>query len=126
VLTSIADSRKRSLNTSISALFWRTDCVPYEYPHRTNLRVYDVLSIFFEAFPIVFGEVHGFNLGEVGISFLGILVGAVFIGTPLYFIWKWKYQPKHFDKDFNMAPELQLPSACVSALCLPISLFWFG
>lgn len=88
--------------------------------------IYGILYIFFEAFPIVFGEKHGFNLGEVGLSFLGILVGAVAIGTPLYFIWKWKYQSKHFDKDFNMAPEHQLPSACVGAVCLPISLFWFG
>ncbi|KAF1988013.1 MFS general substrate transporter [Aulographum hederae CBS 113979] len=88
-----------------------------------------VMNIFhssFEGFPIVFGEIHGFNAGEVGLSFLGLLVSANGLVLPGYFIWKWKVQTKHFDKDFNIVPEMQIPPAFLGALCLPVSLFWFG
>ncbi|KAL2851938.1 major facilitator superfamily domain-containing protein [Aspergillus pseudoustus] len=57
--------------------------------------IYRILYIWFEAFPIVFGEIHGFNPGEVGLSFLRIL----------------KYQSKHYNKNWNMQPEYQLPPA---------------
>ncbi|KAE8153979.1 major facilitator superfamily domain-containing protein [Aspergillus avenaceus] len=87
--------------------------------------IYGILYIWFEAFPIVFSEIHGFNLGETGLAFMGILIGA-FAAVAGYFVWKWKYQAKHFDENGTIAPEHQLPPACVGAFALPISLFWFG
>ncbi|BAE56292.1 unnamed protein product [Aspergillus oryzae RIB40] len=87
--------------------------------------IYGILYIFFEAFPIVFSEIHGFNMGQTGLAFLGILIGAILI-IPCYFYWKAKYQSQHFDQNWNIAPEHQLPPACVGAFALPISLFWFG
>lgn len=87
--------------------------------------IYGILYIWFEGFPIVFSEIHGFNEGETGLAFLGLLVGTC--GTiPVYFHWKWKYQSKYFDRSGNIQPEYQLPPACVGAFALPISLFWFG
>jgi DHA1 family multidrug resistance protein-like MFS transporter len=88
--------------------------------------IYGILYIWFEAFPIVFGEIHGFNPGEVGLSFLGILVSSCIIAIPAYFYWKWKYQSKHYDKNWNIQPEYQLPPACLGALVLPVFIFWFG
>ncbi|PYH41989.1 uncharacterized protein BP01DRAFT_385841 [Aspergillus saccharolyticus JOP 1030-1] len=35
------------------------------------------------------------------------------------------YQTRHFDAAGNIAPEHQLPPACVGAVCLASSLFWF-
>ncbi|RAH55936.1 MFS general substrate transporter [Aspergillus piperis CBS 112811] len=88
--------------------------------------IYGILYIWFEAFPIVFEELRGFNPGENGLAFLGCLVGACCVAVPGYFYWKYKWQSKHIDSNGNLAPEQQLPPACFGAVCLPISLFWFG
>ncbi|KAJ5692471.1 hypothetical protein N7462_001894 [Penicillium macrosclerotiorum] len=88
--------------------------------------IYGILYIWFEAFPIVFEETHGFNSGESGLAFLGILVSTCCITIPGYFYWKYRWQSQYFDEDGNVAPEMQMPPACVGAFALPISLFWFG
>ncbi|KAJ5118768.1 hypothetical protein N7448_010476 [Penicillium atrosanguineum] len=88
--------------------------------------IYGILYIWFEAFPIVFEEIHGFNPGESGLAFMGILVSTCCITIPAYFYWKYRYQSRYFDKNGNIAPEYQMPPACVGAFALPISLFWFG
>ncbi|KAJ5624117.1 hypothetical protein N7510_000426 [Penicillium lagena] len=88
--------------------------------------IYGILYIFFEAFPIVFEEIHGFNPGESGLSFMGILVSTCCITIPAYFYWKYRWQARHFDSEGNIAPEQQMPPACVGCFALPISLFWFG
>ncbi|KAE8382871.1 major facilitator superfamily domain-containing protein [Aspergillus bertholletiae] len=87
--------------------------------------IYGILYIWFEAYPIVFSEIHGFNAGETGLAFLGIIVGAV-LTIAGYFVWKAKYQAQFFDEKWNIAPEHQLPPTCVGAFAIPISLFWFG
>lgn len=88
--------------------------------------IYGILYIWFEAFPIVFEEIHGFNPGENGLAFMGILVSTCCITLPGYFYWKYRYQSQHFDANGNIAPEMQMPPACVGCFALPISLFWFG
>lgn len=88
--------------------------------------IYGILYIWFEAFPMVFEEIRGFNPGESGLAFLGILISTCCITVPAYFLWKYLYQSKHFDSNNNIAPERQLPPACFGAFCLPISLFFFG
>ena len=42
--------------------------------------VLGILYLAFQAYPIIFGEKHGFNLQMTGMSFLGIGIGMV-IGT---------------------------------------------
>lgn len=88
--------------------------------------IYGILYIWFEAFPIVFELKRGFNPGENGLAFLGILIGAVCIAIPGYFYWKLRWQSRHIDQNGYLSPEEHLPPACLGALCLPISLFWFG
>ncbi|KKK18720.1 hypothetical protein AOCH_002403 [Aspergillus ochraceoroseus] len=75
--------------------------------------IYGILYIWFEAFPIVFSEIHGFNSGETGLALLSIPVSTCCITIPLYFYWKLKYQAKYFDENWNITPEYQLPPACV-------------
>lgn len=48
--------------------------------------VYAVLYCWFEAFPIVFIGTYSFTLGELGLAYIGLLVGAA-IFTPVYFLW---------------------------------------
>ncbi|RDW76310.1 MFS transporter [Aspergillus mulundensis] len=84
--------------------------------------VYGILYIWFEAFPIVFQEIHGFNPGESGMSFLGIITGTLVFAIPGYFSWKYFHQ----SQQKVPTPESQLPPAIVGSICLPVSLFWFG
>ena len=39
--------------------------------------VYSILYVWIESFNLVFVEMYGFNLGENGLSYLGLFVGAV-------------------------------------------------
>ena len=48
--------------------------------------LYGVLFIWFESFPLVFGDIYGFNLGQQGLVFLGILVGGL-VTVPLFLLW---------------------------------------
>lgn len=48
------------------------------------------------------------------------------VTIPPYFWWKYKYQNKHFSENGDISPEMQLPPACIGAIAMPISLFWFG
>ncbi|KAL4808587.1 synaptic vesicle transporter [Aspergillus unguis] len=88
--------------------------------------IYGIFYLWFEAFPIVFEEIHGFNLGEGGLSFLGIMIACYGFAVPLYCGWKYFYQRKYYSEDGDIAPEKQLPISCLGCLALPISLFFFG
>lgn len=87
--------------------------------------VYGLLYIWFESFAIVFVEIYGFNLGEEGLAFLGILIGG-FVVIPPFFWYLHKYQEPKFNKNGEIRPEERLPPAFVGAFCIPICLFWFG
>lgn len=87
--------------------------------------IYGLLYIWFESFPIVFIEIHGFTLGEQGLAYLGIFIGAVLVIPPFYF-YLWKVQEKQFNENGEIQPEKRLPPAFVGAFCVPICLFWFG
>lgn len=87
--------------------------------------IYGLLYVWFESFAIVFIQIYGFNLGEEGLAFVGILVGG-FVVLPPFFWYLHKYQEPKFDENGNIAPEERLPPAFVGAFCIPICLFWFG
>ncbi|CAG8950600.1 hypothetical protein HYFRA_00002809 [Hymenoscyphus fraxineus] len=87
--------------------------------------IYGLLFIWFESFTIVFGEIYGFNLGAEGLSFLGIVIGALFVVSPLL-LFQYYTQNTRLNKNGELKPELHLPPATVGALCVPICLFWFG
>ena len=48
--------------------------------------VLGILYLAFQAFPIIFGDEHGFNTQMVGCSFLGIGIGLI-LGTCTQFYW---------------------------------------
>lgn len=84
-----------------------------------------VLYLFFVAFPIVF-EAHGFNLQEIGLSFLGIGIGMVIAVLTMPY-WARHYTHLVQTKGNGVAePEFRLPVAMVGAVCLPIGMFWFA
>ncbi|OLN91709.1 Caffeine resistance protein 5 [Colletotrichum chlorophyti] len=87
--------------------------------------VYGLLYIWFESFPLVFGEVYHFNIGLQGLTFLGILMGSLVALMP-YFWYMHNYVEPQFDGNGDIQPEKRLPPAFVGAFCIPICLFWFG
>jgi len=87
--------------------------------------IYGLLYVWFESFAIVFIEIYGFNLGEEGLSFVGILVGALVV-IPPFFLYLYKIQEPQFNENRDIKPEKRLPPAFVGAFCIPICLFWFG
>lgn len=88
--------------------------------------IYGLLYIWFESFPIVFIEIYGFNLGQEGLAFLGLLVGALVALVSLY-SWMYFHQEKQFNLETGaIQPEKRLPPAMVGGFFVPICLFWFG
>ncbi|KAK6439678.1 GTPase-activating protein [Oleoguttula sp. CCFEE 5521] len=87
--------------------------------------IYGLLYIWFESFPIVFIGMHGFTLGQLGLAYLGLLVGALVI-VPPFFWWMHRYLEPQFDENGEIYPEKRLIPCFVGAFFIPICLFWFG
>lgn len=86
--------------------------------------LYGVLFIWFESFPLVFGDIYGFSLGLQGLAFLGIFVGGV-ITVPLFLVWvRYGITPRFTKPTFK--PEMVLPPTFFGSAFLPICLFWYG
>lgn len=86
--------------------------------------LYGVLYIWFESFPLVFGDIYHFNTGEQGLAFLGIFVGGI-LTLPFYLLWlRYSFLPKMSKPDFK--PEMVLPPSFFGAFALPVCLFLYG
>lgn len=89
--------------------------------------VYAIYYSFFDAFPLVYPPLYGFNLGQLGLVFVCIIVacaiGAVIYVANLYF----RLNPKlRANKALELAYEYRLRPALFAVFCLPIGLFIFG
>lgn len=88
--------------------------------------VYAILYVWIESFQLVFVQVYGFNLGENGLAYLGLVVGGVaaYIGFAIY---NAKVTiPEIRKTDNKLPPERRLPLAMAGAWLLPIGIFGFG
>ncbi|XDG01450.1 hypothetical protein ABKA04_001065 [Annulohypoxylon sp. FPYF3050] len=83
--------------------------------------LYGVLFLWFESFPLVFGDIYGFSAETQGLAFLGIFIGAL-VTVPFFLAWiKYGIIPKFTKPSFR--PEMVLPPTFVGAVTLPICLF---
>ncbi|KIV77327.1 hypothetical protein PV11_09131 [Exophiala sideris] len=81
--------------------------------------------LLFGGFTYVFETVYHFELWQIGLTFLGIAVGA-FVAMAMDPFWR-RYREKQVKNNNGISePEYRLPTVAFGALCLPISLFWFG
>jgi MFS transporter, DHA1 family, multidrug resistance protein len=81
--------------------------------------IYGLLYIWFESFVIVFVEIHHFSISQEGLSFLGLLIGAIIIIPPFFLFLYYHLEPQ-FDEKGELQPEKRLPPAFVGAFCIPM------
>lgn len=87
--------------------------------------VYGIFYSFFEAFPLVYMAMYGFNLGELGLTFLTITIGVI-----LSIAWYWWYVYYIVEPSIRAnglgAPEGRLVPALYVTFFVPIGLFIFA
>lgn len=86
---------------------------------------YGIYYSFFEAFPLVYGDIYGFNLGEQGLAFLSVLSGlsvaVVLLCCYFYFI-----APKQLGHLDPIPPEARIWPGLFATWLIPIGLYIFG
>lgn len=86
---------------------------------------YGIYYSFFEAFPLVYVDLYGFNLGELGLAFLSIVVGAA-LATATYYTYIFKVVEPEIRLHGLGAPERRLIPAILASMVMPVGLFLFG
>tara|TARA_R110002003_G_scaffold48_44_gene4271 strand:+ start:9823 stop:11688 length:1866 start_codon:yes stop_codon:yes gene_type:complete len=87
--------------------------------------IYGIFYSFFEAFPLVYNDMYGFNLGELGLTFLSVTVGVIIAIT-----WYWWYIYTIVEPSIRQhglgSPERRLIPALFVTFFVPVGLFIFG
>lgn len=91
--------------------------------------VYAIFYMFFQAYPLIYTRIYGFNAGEVGLTFLPIGIGFV-VAYAICVLWDRYLQ----NAKARSPPPLwchreeyrRLPLACIGGPCLVVALFWVG
>ncbi|KAI0138886.1 MFS general substrate transporter [Xylariaceae sp. FL1272] len=84
-----------------------------------------VIYLFFGAFPLVFGTNFGFNLWQIGLTFLGLLGGMV-AGALTNSLWRRVHQVLVRRNNGVHEPEFRLAPSIAGAFLVTIGLFWFA
>ncbi|KAL0577765.1 hypothetical protein V5O48_004223 [Marasmius crinis-equi] len=84
-----------------------------------------ILYLAFQAFPIIFGDKHGFNTQEVGLSFLGIGIGMAG-AMPTQPLWNRILAKEASETGGDIPPEAHLLKGQVGGILVPIGLFWLA
>jgi MFS transporter, DHA1 family, multidrug resistance protein len=87
--------------------------------------IYAIYYSYFEVFPLVYIPLYGFNLGELGLTFLSVLVGA-WIGIAGYFLYLYYVVEPEIMKNGLGKQERRLIPALYASMLIPIGLFLFG
>ncbi|PKK50066.1 hypothetical protein CI102_4741 [Trichoderma harzianum] len=86
---------------------------------------YGIYYSFFEAFPLVYPQVYGFNIGETGLCFLTIGI-ACLIGISIFYTYQFCYLLPEIRKNGPRAPEHRLVPALFAVITLSAGYFMFG
>ncbi|RXK35538.1 multiple drug resistance protein [Tremella mesenterica] len=88
--------------------------------------IYGILYLNFSAYPIVFQREHGFNTGEGGLAFLGILVGCLIAVTISATVTNPQYIKIAKSKGGRALPEDRLPPSIWGGILLVVGLGGFA
>ena len=129
-----AESELETLDLSKKELAYKTLIRPvvlcFQEPICLLLNTYTalvtgLLFTWLESLPIVFGSVYKFNLGQIGMSFLGLLVGS-FVAFLIFVVWFFLFDAKKFDDLGYRKPEKRFVPLMAGCIFIPICLFVFG
>lgn len=81
---------------------------------------------FLGSFTYVYTTVYHFNSKEVGLAFIGLIVGLFFSVIVFGALDRTLYQKARIAAGGNAAPEHRLYAMMVGSVLLPIGLFWFA
>lgn len=102
-----------------------TDVRPFCFPCRKTLNSRDPNFLVFQAFPIIFTQIHHFNIAETGLIFIGTGIGTT-IGSLINYLLTLGY-PKLIVKWRGFPPpEKRLLSGMIGAPALVIGALWMG
>lgn len=87
--------------------------------------VYSIMYLWFEAFPIVFIEIHRFTLIELGVSCTALMVG-ILVGASFYIPVIYNKFTKRLMNGEQVEPEVFIPMAIVGAILMPVGIIIFG
>ncbi|KAK6197540.1 multidrug resistance [Scheffersomyces amazonensis] len=87
--------------------------------------VYSIMYLWFEAFPIVFYEIHHFTLIEMGLTYMSIVIG-IGLAASIYIPVIYRIFTIPMKRGDDVAPELFIPLAAVGGICMPVGIFIFG
>ena len=129
-----AKSEIDQANLQFSAIFWDAIIKPVEIMVKdpailftdiyTSL-TYGIYYSFFEVFPLVYPRIYGFNLGELGLTFLSIGIACI-IGVTIFNAYQKWYLVPDIKKNGLRAPEHRLVPALFAVITLPVGYFMFG
>jgi len=95
--------------------------------------VYGVQYFFFQAYPIIFQDIHGLNPGEGGLAFVAVAIGSI-IGCLGSQYWDYRRQrPTNMsveeggsDLPLPTSEQLRLPITIIAGPFFVIAYFWLG
>ncbi|KIY50669.1 MFS general substrate transporter [Fistulina hepatica ATCC 64428] len=87
--------------------------------------VLGILYLAFQAFPIIFEDVHGFNMQMTGLTFLGIGIGMLCALASQPF-WNKRFREEAAKSGGHPPPEVRLLNGQVGGLFISIGLFWMA
>lgn len=95
------------------------------FTHIYTSCIYGIYYSFFECYPLVYIQMYGFNLGELGLTFLTIIVGCL-IGIAIYCSYQYWYLEPDIKANGLRAQEHRLVPAMFAVVLLPAGMFWFA
>ncbi|KAI9901325.1 hypothetical protein N3K66_003142 [Trichothecium roseum] len=87
--------------------------------------IYGLLYLFLTAYPLVFVGVHGFSMGQSGLTFFGMITGQLIAGASVILQQPW-YMRKLTANNGVPIPEWRLPNVMAGGISFAIGIFWFG
>jgi hypothetical protein len=126
----------RSITMTVIHSLYRPFMLLFLEPMCLNLCLFSsillgILYLFFGAFDVVFRDVYHFKLWQVGLTFLGLLIGML-LAIASDPIWHWNYirlvrkKEKETGQEGASEPEFRLPPSIGGAPLCVIGLFWFA
>ncbi|GAA5821266.1 hypothetical protein JCM11251_004542 [Rhodosporidiobolus azoricus] len=86
--------------------------------------VYGLIYLLFEAYPIIFSEIHQLGPGYSSLPFLSTFIGAV-ISVPIT-LWYQKQYLKEVKAAGQHEPEMRLPPAATGGVLIVVAFLWLG